>query len=848
MFSCEQVASVEQGVTRTLAVERSDRFSSVHYDLTFHLPGDRSEPVVGTLLLSFKTIAADQDLVLDYTPSESTVQSVWVNEEKVSAILSQGHLIVPARFIEKGYNEVRVSFQSMCDALHRSEDYMYSLFVPNKASEVYPCFDQPDIKATYSLTLNVPSMWECMSNAAVAKVALEGERKSVMFEKTELISSYLFAFTAGIFEKRSFTGEVFDFEMIYRVHDEERLEENLEEIYNLHMRSVAWMEEYTGIAFPFDKFGVAVLPSFPFGGMEHPGVIDYRASLLMLDETATLEDQLKRAGLIAHETAHMWFGNYVTMTWFDDVWMKEVFANFMADKIVAELYPEVNHELAFLYDHYPSAYEVDRTQGTVPIRQELVNLDEAANMYGNIIYHKAPIMMRQLEILLGEKVLQSSLKDYLDSHAYGHADWEDLVTIMQRVSGRDLSVFNKSWIYQEGMPFFELTFQDTDVLYEYDIIQHDPKGKGRVWPQYTDIRFEDDLGYFNNSLYLDDHHYILPSRRGADVSNFVAMNTHGQGYGVFSYGLGYVKEEFLFEQARVDISRYEDDLIRGATYLNLHEYLLQEGFHPQMYFFFLQNYLREEKNEQIVEYLLSLTKQVYFRFFDQRMRSENAENIENLLLNKIEEVESQSLKTSLFNAYVELSVSPEAIRRLKYFWEGDSLPSGVTVSQRQEENLALHIALKGSVEDEDYLTWQMEKMDDDDRVRRLQFIAPATSHDAAMRDEFFELLRRPENRTHESWVLTALSYLHHPVRGEASIDYLKPSLDMIPELQRTGDIFFVKGWLDHTLYGFNSTASADVVRQCLNQNNTSIHLQNKLLQASDLLFRAEANLIDYQAD
>ena len=134
-------------------------------------------------------------------------------------------------------------------------------------------------------------------------------------------------------------------------------------------RRIEWLERYTGIPYPFGKFDFVLVPSFQFGGMEHPGSIFYNASSLLLDPSATTNQKLGRASLIAHETSHMWFGDLVTMRWFDDVWMKEVFANFMAAKIVNPSFPEINHELRFLYAHYPSAYDVDRTAGTNAIRQ-----------------------------------------------------------------------------------------------------------------------------------------------------------------------------------------------------------------------------------------------------------------------------------------------------------------------------------------------------------------------------------------------------------------------------------------------------------------------------------------------
>src|SRR6185503_9960126 len=184
------------------------------------------------------------------------------------------------------------------------------------------------------------------------------------------------------------------------------------------------------LPYPFGKFDFVLVPSFQFGGMEHPGSIFYNASSLLLDPSATINQQLGRASLIAHETAHMWFGDLVTMRWFNDVWMKEVFANFMAAKIVNPSFPQINHELRFLYAHYPGAYDVDRTAGTNAIRQPLDNLNEAGTLYGAIIYLKAPIVMRQLERIVGEEKFRDGLRRYLDQNRFANATWADLISLL----------------------------------------------------------------------------------------------------------------------------------------------------------------------------------------------------------------------------------------------------------------------------------------------------------------------------------------------------------------------------------------------------------------------------------
>src|SRR6185369_13769821 len=218
-------------------------------------------------------------------------------------------------------------------------------------------------------------------------------------------------FAAGRFSVETAERNGRTFHMFHRETDAAKVARNRDAIFDLHAKALAWLEEYTQIPYPFGKFDFVLIPSFQFGGMEHPGAIYYNASGILLDESATENQVLGRASTISHETSHMWFGDLVTMQWFNDVWMKEVFANFMAAKIVNPSFPNVNHELRFLVSNYPTAYDVDRTPGSNPIRQPLANLNDAGQLYGPIIYEKAPIVMRQLEMILGEQRLRDGLRE-----------------------------------------------------------------------------------------------------------------------------------------------------------------------------------------------------------------------------------------------------------------------------------------------------------------------------------------------------------------------------------------------------------------------------------------------------
>ena len=343
-------------------------------------------------------------------------------------------------------------FRAGDQSLNRNPDFLYSLFVPARAHLAFPCFDQPDLKARYTLELAVPADWEAVANGAELSRDTSGDRTRIRYGETQPIPTYLFAFAAGQFQIETAERNGRTYRMFHRETDAKKVGRNRETVFDLHASALDWLEQYTGIPYPFGKFDFVLVPSFQFGGMEHPGAIFYNAAAVLLDESATENQMLGRASLIAHETSHMWFGDLVTMRWFNDVWMKEVFANFMAAKIVNPSFPKINHELRFLVANYPAAYSVDRTAGTHPIRQELDNLNEAGSLYGAIIYQKAPIVMRQLERLLGADQLQDGLRAYLKQFAFGNASWLDLVRVLDERTDRDLAAWSRVWVEEAGRP------------------------------------------------------------------------------------------------------------------------------------------------------------------------------------------------------------------------------------------------------------------------------------------------------------------------------------------------------------------------------------------------------------
>ena len=318
------------GIPLTLASERARTISNLRYNLSFDVPSAASEPIQGQAAIRFTRNENQQPLILDFSPGGESIISVNANGKRSQFRSVNGHIVIPGEELTAGENSIEIAFKAGDASLNRNPEFMYTLFVPARAHLAFPCFDQPDLKARFTLALNVPAEWQSVANGRETSREPAGARVKVGYAETQPIPTYLFAFAAGKFQVETAERGGRTLRMFHRETDKEKVQRNRDAVFDLHAASLAWLEKYTGIAYPFGKFDFVLIPSFQFGGMEHPGAIFYNAASILLEKSATENQMLNRASTIAHESSHMWFGDLVTMRWFNDVWMKEVFANFIA--------------------------------------------------------------------------------------------------------------------------------------------------------------------------------------------------------------------------------------------------------------------------------------------------------------------------------------------------------------------------------------------------------------------------------------------------------------------------------------------------------------------------------------
>ncbi len=829
----QKTLTVEAGVSEELAHYRRQILTDIRYQIALEIPRESEADIAARETISFKWKKNPFDLPLDFKEAPENVKSINVNGRTLPAVLEKEHLIIPVSALKRGENEVTVDFMAGNLSLNRNEDYLYTLLVPDRARTVFPCFDQPDFKATFALTLTIPQDWRAVTNAPLRDSTTNGARKTYAFLPSNLLPTYLFSFIAGKFESVKKTVSGRDMTFYHRETDTSKIRLSLDPIFETHGRALVFLEEYTLIKYPFQKFDFAAIPDFQYGGMEHAGAIQYKASSLFLDKGATQNQQTGRVKLLAHETAHMWFGDLVTMRWFNDVWMKEVFANFMADKIAEATQRESNYALEFLIAHFPAAYGVDRTEGPNAIGQPLENLNQAGTMYGPIIYHKASIMMRQLERLMGKDALRDGLREYLRTYAYGNATWAELVAILDKYTSADLLAWNKVWVNTTGRPSFKYAFDFDDGKYTKFVISQESEDEtARIWPQAFEIALVYPDRVEELPINMSAASVEVPELVGEAIPDYVLFNSSGQGYGLFPVEAGNMLRQ---------LPDLPDPLMRTSAYVNLYENMLirSEAVRPAILADFLTRMLALETEELSLNLITGQLAEIYWQYMTPDQRTEWGTYLEEKVWETMSQEPNANKKKVLFKLYQNIALSMEAQDRLYRIWRDEAPPEGVTLTEDDHTALALALALRDYPET-GLLDEQLTRIKNPDRRRRLQFMEPALSGDVAIRDAFFESLKEEKNRAQESWVAAALGYLHHPLRAATSEKYLPASLALLEEIQRTGDIFFPSAWLSATLGSYQSPEAAQVVRNFLDANSDyNPRLKAKLLQAADGIFRAE---------
>ena len=466
------------------------------------------------------------------------------------------------------------------EGLHRfvdpadNEVYLYTQFETGDARRMYACFDQPDQKATFTISTITPKHWEVISNYGIeATKDVDGDRKHIQFATSQVISTYVTAIVAGAYTS---------------IHDEYKGEKTIplgiyarksffqhvdaENIFEVTKQGFAYFEKTFGLAYPFGKYDQIAVAEYNWGAMENVGCVTFHEDVLIFRSKVTERSYISRATTIHHEMAHMWFGDLVTMKWWQDLWLNESFAEWASYMSVSESTQYKNAWTEFNSVRKNWAYRVDQMTSTHPIAVEMEDLDAVRTNFDGISYAKGASVLQQLVAHVGRDNFISGLRKYFAKHAYKNTELSDLITELEASSGKDLTSWVNTWLRTAGVNTLRPVIKFDGDKYQSVSVKQEvpplPVGSKELRPHRLYVGLFDVNGgalVRRESIEVDIAGELTEIKElaGKKAADLLLINDHDQSYAKLRF------DERSVETMKQYLGQLDDSLARGLIWASL---------------------------------------------------------------------------------------------------------------------------------------------------------------------------------------------------------------------------------------------------------------------------------------
>jgi aminopeptidase N len=513
---------------------------------------------VGKRVMSAKLNGADFDPKFDgetiFLPAIAADNTLEIEHEGIYSNSGEGlH-----RFVDPADNEV----------------YLYTQFETGDARRMYACFDQPDQKATFTISTITPKHWAVISNYGIESAKdLDNDRKHTQFATSQVISTYVTAIVAGAYTS---------------VHDEYKGEKTIpmgiyarksffqyvdaENIFELTKQGFAYFEKTFGLAYPFGKYDQIAVAEYNWGAMENVGCVTFHEDVLIFRSKVTERSYISRASTIHHEMAHMWFGDLVTMKWWQDLWLNESFAEWASYMAVSESTKYKNAWTEFNSVRKNWAYRADQLSSTHPIAVEMKDLDAVRTNFDGISYAKGASVLQQLVAHVGRDNFIAGLRKYFAKHAYANTELSDLITELEATSGKNLTAWVATWLRTAGVNTLRPVIALDGDKYASVAVKQEvppmPVGSKELRPHRLYIGLFDIKGNAltrRESIEVDIAGELTEIKElaGKKAADLLLINDHDQTYAKLRF------DDRSVETMKKYLGQLDDSLARGLIWASL---------------------------------------------------------------------------------------------------------------------------------------------------------------------------------------------------------------------------------------------------------------------------------------
>ena len=699
-------------LTKDHAQARSARISEVTYALEFELDGEASE-YAGKVTITFKLGDVQEDLTVDFFGG--AISSIQINDRMLTTSHTEQdagdadasdrlivpyngfYLSLPAQALHTGMNVVDIEFthpySSDSSGMYRfrdpvdDRDYLYTDFEPYDQNRLFPSFDQPDLKARYSTRVSVPANWQVISIVAESSIVEQGNRKLWTFPPSVPISTYIYALHAGEYQRWEAAAGDIPLRLFARASMAEYVYP--EDWFIPTRQGFEFFQRYFDIPYPFGKYDQVIVPHFNAGAMENVGAVTFSERYLRRG-TVTRADRRALASVILHEMAHMWFGNLVTMDWWNGLWLNESFATFMATLAMMEA-TEYTEARQVAYRRTISAYRADERDTTHPIEMPIADTDAAFANFDAITYSKGSATLFQLNHLVGPEAFRRGVSEYLLSHAYGNTTIDDFLGSISKAAGQDLGEWAADWLNEPGTNGVAVEFDCKDgVIAMLEVIQTAQQS----WPTLRTHRTQ--LGFYDFENGNVTTRLLPVTYSGASTEVAAALGGHCPDFIYTNHGdWDFVRVDFdagVLATLREHLNDFDDPLIRSMLWQGAYEMVLYQRLTPTEFIDFVLANVGDESVDEVVRLALGAMQGAwsYLQHLAQynTSRDKLAARIEGYLWQALHDSNPGSDRQLLmFDNYVYAVTSEPGLERLAGLFGAVVLPEGFVFDQDRRWNV-----------------------------------------------------------------------------------------------------------------------------------------------------------------
>jgi aminopeptidase N len=768
---------------RTFAAARRAQIKSVQYDTAFtFLEGKDTFSGVTAIQLELNDL--NKPLSVDWLGTKPT--AVTVNGKTITDFKTAvGFLEIPATYLKvkteltftytNAYSKEGEGIQKVTDPEDKKE-YVYTDFEPYQAHQFFPCFDQPDLKAHFTVTVTAPKEWKAIANELIAEASVKDGLRTTRFKPTPLLSTYLMFVGAGPFEVWTAKADKIPMEIYARKSMAKFVD--ADQMFDVSRKGLKFYADYFGAEYPFGKFGLVFAPEFGWGGMENPGAIVCNESTLFRGPVP-LSRREGRDGLILHEMAHHWFGDFVTMEWWNDLWLNESFATYMAT-----LAQERALGSKMAWEDFAAqknwGYWQDQLPTTHPIETDVKDVRTARGNFDGITYSKGAAALQQLHFFVGEDAFREGVRGYFKEHAYANAVRADFTDSIAKAGSLNLDKWVHAWLQTAGVNRVSAQAVCNGPLVATSVKQ-EPSSSGTLSPHRAR------LGFFSNEkgkltrlaqadvVYDSATTHVAPEQIACP--DFVFPNLGDKDYALFS-----LDEKSLEAVPAVLGGGLQDPVLRLQTWSMLSQ-MVRDGKMPALRYVDLAiGGIQSETDEAVLPILLgrrSSIRDIFEQYLSRGDRGRIAPRLQGTIYKRLlSAVPGSSEQMLFFDFYVRLAQTPKALKRITAWLEKKAdLPRGIELDQERRWNALMTLARNGAPGAAELVN-EEEKRDTSDLAKRMAYTARVAMPTAAAKAVFWKALENWE-KIPPSTLRQAAGEFHQPDYQDLSEKYVATYFDRL---------------------------------------------------------------------